>query len=62
MSTRAAATAITMVRRTLIAVGGAAVMAAMLRLRGTGGVPPRSGGWRELTVDDFAGTDDEPSP
>lgn len=57
MSTRAAATALTMVRRTLIAVGGAALMAAVLRLRGTGGVPPRSGGWRELRPEELAGPD-----
>lgn len=59
MSTRAAATALTMVRRTLIAVGGAALMAAVLRLRGTGGVPPRSGGWRELRPEELAGSDAE---
>jgi hypothetical protein len=33
-------------------------MAAALRLRGSGGVPPRSGGWRELSPDELA--DPEP--
>lgn len=51
--TRAAATALTMIRRTLVAVGGAAIVAALVRLRGTGGVPPRSGNWRELTPDEL---------
>jgi hypothetical protein len=27
----------------------AGVVAGVLRLRGTGGVPPQGGGWRELT-------------
>jgi hypothetical protein len=36
-------------RRFVIAVGLAAVVAALLRLRGKGGVPPQDGGWRELT-------------
>jgi hypothetical protein len=33
----------------MIAVGLAALVAALLRLRGKGGVPPQDGGWRELT-------------
>ncbi|WP_208029375.1 MULTISPECIES: hypothetical protein [Rhabdothermincola] len=37
-----------MVRKALIAVGLAGIVAAILRLRGTGGTPPKDGGWREL--------------
>lgn len=40
-------------RRALAAVGIAGVIAAFLRLRGSGGTPPRSGGWRELTGPDL---------
>ncbi|HLH99385.1 MAG TPA: hypothetical protein VKV06_01270 [Acidimicrobiales bacterium] len=35
-------------RRALAALGAALVIAAFLRLRGSGGTPPRRGGWREL--------------
>jgi hypothetical protein len=41
------------VRRMLIAVGLGAIVAAVLRLRGSGGVPPRQGGWRELSGPDL---------
>jgi hypothetical protein len=41
--------AVKMVRRALVAIGLASVVAAVLRLRGSGGVPPQSGGWRELS-------------
>jgi hypothetical protein len=37
-----------LLRRALAAVGIAAVIALVLRLRGSGGTPPQSGGWREL--------------
>jgi hypothetical protein len=37
------------VRRTLVALGIAGIVAAVLRLRGSGGVPPQDGGWRELS-------------
>jgi hypothetical protein len=40
-------------RRALIAVVAAAVFAVVLRLRGTGGVPPQDGGWRELSGPDL---------
>jgi hypothetical protein len=33
----------------LLALGIAGLVAAALRLRGSGGVPPQDGGWRELT-------------
>jgi hypothetical protein len=38
-----------MLRRALMALGFAAAVAAVLRARGTGGTPPQSGGWRELS-------------
>ena len=37
-----------LVRRVLTAVAGAALIAGALRVRGKGGVPPQTGGWREL--------------
>ncbi len=40
-------------RRALAALGIAAVVAAALRLRGSGGVPPQDGGWRELSGPDL---------
>ena len=36
-------------RRALVALGLAGILAALLRLRGTGGTPPQQGGWRELS-------------
>jgi len=42
-----------MVRRALLAIGVAGAIAAILRVRGSGGVPPQSGGWRELTGPDL---------
>jgi hypothetical protein len=43
----------TMVRRALVAVGAAGIIAAVLRLRGSGGLPPQGGGWRELSGPDM---------
>jgi hypothetical protein len=40
-------------RRIVLAVGIAAAIAAAVRLRGTGGVPPQGGGWRELSGPDL---------
>jgi hypothetical protein len=40
-------------RRTLLALGVAGRVAGVLRLRGSGGVPPQGGGWRELTGPDL---------
>jgi hypothetical protein len=37
------------VRRALLALGAAGVIAGALRLRGTGCTPPQAGGWRELS-------------
>ena len=39
----------TMLRRALVALGLAGLIAAVLRLRGSGGTPPSEGGWRELS-------------
>jgi len=36
-------------RRGLFAIFAAALVAAAIRLRGRGGVPPQHGGWRELS-------------
>jgi alpha-beta hydrolase superfamily lysophospholipase len=38
-----------MIRKALAALAIAGLVAAVLRLRGTGGTPPQEGGWRELT-------------
>ena len=40
-------------RRTLLALGFAVVVAAIVRLRGNGGTPPQRGGWRELPADEL---------
>ena len=42
-----------LLRRALVALGVAGVIAAVLRVRGTGGTPPRDGGWRELSGPDL---------
>jgi len=41
------------VRRAALALGVAAFIAGVLRLRGSGGVPPQGGGWRELSGPDL---------
>ena len=41
------------VRRAVLALGIAAAVAGVLRLRGSGGVPPQGGGWRELSGPDL---------
>ena len=40
---------ISLARRILVALSLAGLIAALFRLRGTGGVPPQSGGWKEIT-------------
>jgi hypothetical protein len=40
---------VTLLRRAIAALGVAALIAAGLRIRGTGGTPPQTGGWRELS-------------
>jgi hypothetical protein len=42
-----------LLRRALVALGIAGLIAAALRLRGSGGTPPQEGGWRELTGPDL---------
>ncbi len=44
---------ITLVRRVAAALSMAGMVAAFFRLRGTGGTPPRSGGWREVSADEL---------
>lgn len=41
------------IRRAAVALGTTVIIAAIVRLRGTGGVPPQRGGWRELPVDEL---------
>ena len=38
-----------MLRRAIAAMSVAGLIAATLRVRGRGGVPPQRGGWRELS-------------
>jgi hypothetical protein len=40
-------------RRLLVVLGVAGLIGAIAKLRGKGGVPPTSGGWRELEGPDF---------
>jgi hypothetical protein len=40
-------------KRLLLVVGAAGLISLLARLRGKGGVPPTSGGWRELEGPDF---------
>ena len=42
--------AVKLLRRALLALSLASLIAGSLRLRGKGGVPPQEGGWRELRV------------
>ncbi len=42
-----------MFRRALVALGLAGLIAAVLRARGSGGVPTQDGGWRELSGPGF---------
>ncbi|MGH9117331.1 MAG: hypothetical protein ACRD0A_05505 [Acidimicrobiales bacterium] len=42
-----------LVRRLLLALGLAGIVAALVRLRGSGGTPPQEGGWRELSGPDL---------
>ena len=43
----------TLLSRALLAVGMAALVAVIVRLRGSGGTPPHRGGWRQLSVTDL---------
>jgi hypothetical protein len=40
-------------RRMLLAMGVAVIAAGIVRLRGSGGTPPRGGGWRELPPEEL---------
>jgi hypothetical protein len=40
-------------RRGLLVAGIAILVGGFIKLRGKGGVPPMSGGWRELEAPDF---------
>lgn len=40
---------LTLARRVAAALGMAGLIATLFRFRGKGGVPPQSGGWREVT-------------
>ena len=42
-----------LLRRALLALGLAGIIAAVLRIRGTGGTPPQQSGWRELSDPDL---------
>jgi hypothetical protein len=44
---------VTLIRRALVAIGIAGAIAAVLRVRGSGGIPPQRGGWRELSPDEL---------
>ena len=46
-------------RRTLAALLSGMLVALAIRLRGRGGVPPQSGGWRELSDDEIMLRDDK---
>lgn len=42
-----------LVRRVAAALSMAGMVAALFRLRGSGGVPPQTGGWKEVTEVDL---------
>lgn len=44
---------LTLIRRTLMALAAGMAIAAAIRVRGSGGIPPQTGGWRELESDDL---------
>ena len=44
---------LTLLSRALLAVGMTALVAVIVRLRGSGGTPPHRGGWRQLSVTDL---------
>lgn len=41
------------IRSAVLALGVTAIIAGIVRLRGTGGVAPQRGGWRELPVEEL---------
>lgn len=42
-------------RRVLLAAAAGVLIGVIVRLRGSGGVPPQHGGWRELHDDELRG-------
>jgi len=44
---------IALIRRTVVALTVGIGVAAAIRVRGSGGIPPQTGGWRELRGDDL---------
>jgi len=44
---------VTLIRRAVVAIGVGVAVAAALRVRGSGGTPPQTGGWRELRSDEL---------
>jgi len=44
---------LTVLRRVAAALGLAGLIATLFRLKGQGGVPPQTGGWREVTEADL---------
>jgi hypothetical protein len=44
---------LTLVRRAMVALFAGISVAAAIRVRGSGGVAPQKGGWRELSGDDL---------
>jgi hypothetical protein len=45
--------AVRALRRVMLVIGVAAIIGALAKLRGKGGVPPTTGGWRELEAPEF---------
>lgn len=45
---------LTLIRRVVTALSMAGILAAVFRLRGRGGVPPRKGGWTEIDAGELA--------
>jgi len=45
---------LTLARRVMTALSLAGLIAALFRLRGSGGVPPQTGGWKEITDSELA--------
>ena len=44
---------LTAIRRAVVAIAAGIWIAAAIRVRGSGGIPPQKGGWRELQGDDL---------
>ena len=44
---------LTLIRRAVSALVAGVAVAAAIRVRGSGGVPPQKGGWRELEGDEL---------